>query len=201
VNAALIIVPLTAGAFIATNLDNLVLLVSLLARYRSNRFHVIAGYLSCAFILGLMGFIIAAAADLVPVQYLGLLGLVPITIGATGIIQMYNDPADVSDAADNARIAVRSAFTATLLIQLSNGADTVVTLGALFADSSPAANILIFLTLAAMAVAFAFVAIYAVQHPLLSRWIERYGPRVTPFILILVGFYILSNTATDMLPG
>jgi cadmium resistance protein CadD (predicted permease) len=201
VNAALIIVPLTAGAFIATNLDNLVLLVSLLARYRSNRFHVIAGYISCALILGLMGFIIAAAADLAPVQYLGLLGLVPITIGATGIIQMFNVRTEGADAANDASIAVRSAFTATFFVQLSNGADTVVTLGALFADSSAAANILIFLTVAAMAVVFALVATYAVQHPLLSRWIERYGPRVTPFILISVGFYILANTATDIMPN
>jgi cadmium resistance protein CadD (predicted permease) len=197
----LIIVPIAAGAFIATNMDNLVLLVSLLARYRGNRFYVITGYLSCALVLVLMGFSVAAAADLAPVEYLGLLGLVPITIGATGIVRMFKGHAAVSSGADTVIGGARSAFVATFLIQLSNGADTVVTLGALFADSASPSNDLIVLTLAAMAVIFVLVATYAVQHPLLSKWIERYGPWVTPFILIFVGTYILMNTATDLLPG
>ena len=198
---ALIIVPITAGAFIATNLDNLVLLVSLLARYRGNHFHVIAAYLSCAFVLVLMGFSVAAAADLAPVEYLGLLGLVPITIGATGIVRMFQGQAAVASGENTVIGGVRSAFVATFFIQLSNGADTVVTLGALFADSAPRSNFLIVLTLAAMAVIFVLVATYAVRHPLLNKWIERYGPWVTPFILIFVGTYILTNTATDLLPA
>ena len=198
---ALIIVPITAGAFIATNMDNLVLLVSLLVRYRGNRFHVIAGYLACAVVLVLMGYSVAAAADLMPVEYLGLLGLVPITIGAAGLVRMFNGQAAIADSAGTVIGGVRSAFVATFFIQLSNGADTVITLGALFADSATTANYLIVLTLAAMAAIFVLFATYAVQHPLLGRWIDRYGPWVTPFILIFVGAYILANTATDLLPA
>jgi cadmium resistance protein CadD (predicted permease) len=201
VNAALIIVPVTAGAFIATNLDNLVLLVSLLSRYRDNRLAVIGAYFSCALILGLLGFSVAAAADMAPVQYLGLLGLVPITIGVTGIVRLVNDQTEGPSVANSDSGRVRSAFAATFLVQLSNGTDTVITLGALFADSSATSNTLIMLTLAAMAAIFAAIAVYALQHPLLSRRIDRYGPVVTPLILIIVGVYILANTATDLLPG
>ena len=93
-----------------------------------------------------------------------------------------------------------SAFAATLVIQLSNGTDTVVTFAALFADSAAAFNLMIISTMFAMAVVFAISAMYAVRHPLLGEWIEKYGPRITPFILILVGYYILLNTATDLLP-
>ena len=42
VNILFAIIPVAAGAYIATNLDNFVLLVSLLARYSSNRANVIA---------------------------------------------------------------------------------------------------------------------------------------------------------------
>lgn len=172
-----------------------------MARYRGNSTHVIAAYFSCALVLVLMGYSIAEAADLVPVEYLGLLGLVPITIGAAGIVRMFSGQAAASYGESKVIGGVRSAFVATFFIQLSNGADTVVTLGALFADSASGSNFLIVLTLAAMAVIFVLVATYAVRHPLLNKWIERYGPWVTPFILIFVGTYILTNTATDLLPG
>lgn len=200
-DAAVVIVSITASAFIATNLDNLVLLVSLLARYQRNRFYVIAGYFCCVVVLALMAFSIAAAADLAPVEYLGLLGLVPMVIGATGIVSMLKGQEAVVDDANAAISGVGSVFVATFVIQLSNGADTVITFGALFADSASVSNYLILLTLAVMAIIFGLVAIYAVQHPLLSKWINQYGPRVTPFILIFVGTYILANTTTDLLPG
>ena len=150
--------------------------------------------------LGLAGFSVAAVADLAPIQYLGLLGIVPITIGAMGIVQMIRGVAANSETGEKQLGNVRSAFAATVLIQLSNGSDTVVTFAALFADSAAAFNLLIISTMVAMAIVFAISAMYAVRHPLLGEWIEKYGPRITPFILIFVGCYILLNTATDLLP-
>ena len=64
----------------------------------------------------------------------------------------------------------------------------------------PSADIVIVLTLVAMAVIFVLVGIYAIRHASLNDLIRRYGHRVTPFILIIVGAYILANTATDLLP-
>ena len=90
---------------------------------------------------------------------------------------------------------------ATLVSQLGNGADTIVILGVLFTDSMPSADILIIFTLAAMAVVFVLVGIYAVRHPALSEWIDHYAYRAMPFVLIIVGVYILANTASDLLPG
>jgi len=91
-------------------------------------------------------------------------------------------------------------FMATLFSQLGNGADTIVVFEVLFIDSMPSADILTILTLAALAVIFVFVGIYAVRHPALCEWIDRYAYRVMPFVLIIVGVYILANTATDLLP-
>ncbi len=85
--------------------------------------------------------------------------------------------------------------------QLGHGADTIVVFGVLFIDSMPSADILTILTLAAMGVVFVFVGIYAVRHPSLCEWIDRYAYRVMPFVLIIVGVYIVANTATDLLPG
>ena len=135
-----------------------------------------------------------------PVEYLGLLGFVPIFIGAYELIQMRRGTAEVILDEEKAVDGVKKVFLATLMSQLSNGADTVVVLGVLFTDSNPSADILIILTLVAMAVIFVLVGIYAVRHPALSKWINRYAYRAMPFVLIIVGIYILANTVTDILP-
>ena len=95
----------------------------------------------------------------------------------------------------------RAVFITTFIIQISNGADTVVTFAALFADSTAPTDLLIVFTLATMAVIFVLVAIYGVRHPALSQWIERNAHRVTPWILLIVGAYIVANTATDLMPA
>jgi cadmium resistance protein CadD (predicted permease) len=199
-NSLIAIIPIAAGAYVATNLDNFILLVSLLARYRNHTSSVVAGYFTCMLILGFVGLWIGKAANIAPVEYLGLLGFVPISIGAFELIQLRRGKAKVTVAKEKSVDGVQKVFMTTLFSQLSNGADTIVVFGVLFIDSMPSADILTILTLAAMAVIFVFVGIYAVRHPALCEWIDRYAYRVMPFVLIIVGVYILANTATDLLP-
>jgi len=200
-NSLIAIVPIAAGAYIATNLDNFILLVSLLARYRNHTSIVVAGYFICILILGLVGFWIGKVADVVPVEYLGLLGFVPISLGVYELVQLRRRKATVTVAKEKSVDGAQKVFMATLTSQLGNGADTIVIFGVLFTESTRSADTLIILTLAAMATIFVLVGIYAVRHPALSEWIDRYAYRVMPFVLIIVGVYILANTATDLLPG
>ncbi len=199
-NSLIAIIPIAAGAYVATNLDNFILLVSQLAGYRNHMSNVVAGYFGCMLILGFVGFWIGKAANIAPVEYLGLLGVVPISIGAVELIQLRRGKAKVTLAKEKSVDRVQKAFIATLISQLGNGADTIVIFGVLFTESMPSADILIILTLAAMAVIFVLVGIYAVRHPALSEWIDRYAYRAMPFVLIIVGVYVLANTATDLLP-
>ncbi len=192
------IIPVAAATYVATNLDNLVLLASLLSHYRNNTAAVVAGYLTCMLILGVVSFWIGTFADYISVESLGLLGLVPIYIGVISLVRLrYGQPKLV--LMESAVGGLHTVFVATLITQLSNGVDTIVTFGALFADSKAAADLLIAITLAVMAVIFALVGLYAVQLPAMSDWIKRYAHRVTPFIFIFVGFYVLINTNTDIL--
>jgi cadmium resistance protein CadD (predicted permease) len=194
----LAIVPVTAAAFIATNLDNFVLLVSLLARYRSRTLAVASAYLVCMFIVGAVGFLIGEAANSAPVEYLGFLGLIPISIGVIGILRLLSLAPDRGSGDTSGIDSGHTVFVTTLLAQLGNAADTIVTFGILFADSLQAADYLILLTLMVMAGLFVFAAAYAVRHPNMSQVIERYADRVTPFILLFVGVYVLMNTGTDL---
>jgi cadmium resistance protein CadD (predicted permease) len=199
-NSLIAIIPIAAGAYVATNLDNFILLVALLARYRNHTSNVVAGYFACMLILGFAGLWIGKAAHIAPVEYLGLLGFVPISIGAVELIHLRRGKAKVTVAKEKSVDGVQKVFMATLFSQLGNGADTIVIFGVLFIDSMPSADILTIFTLATMAVIFVLVGIYAVRHPALCEWIDRYAYRAMPFVLIIVGVYILANTATDLLP-
>jgi cadmium resistance protein CadD (predicted permease) len=68
-------------------------------------------------------------------------------------------------------------------------------------DSSQQGEYLIAPTFFAMVGVFAWLAYFSLNHRKFSRFLARYGHYVTPFILIFVGFYILSNTAYDLAPG
>jgi cadmium resistance protein CadD (predicted permease) len=195
------IVPVAVGAFFATNLDNFILLAALLARYRRHAISVVAGYLTCMLILGIAGLAVGEIENYVPIRYLGLLGIVPIFIGVVELVRIRRDkeaPAVATEASIDSSYRV---FLTTLISQLGNGVDTILIFGVLFADSTPAADTLIICTIAAMAITFVLGAMYAVRHPTISSVISRYARRFLPFILIIVGVYVLANTATDALPS
>ena len=200
-NSLILIVPVAAGAFIATNLDNFALLVTFLIRYRHRTSVVATAYFAGISLLGLAGYGIGRAAEIVPVEYLGLLGLVPIGLGTAGVIKLFGKKTSSGADRDTVAGGSRAAFFATLASQLGNGADTIVTFGALFADSNPASDMLIVATFAAMAIIFFVSAHYAIRHPAVESLIENHAQRIIPFILIIVGAYILTNTTTDLLPG
>lgn len=200
-NGLIVIIPFAAAAFVATNIDNLALLVLLLLRYRRHRAVVSVAYLVCLFLLGLISFLTSLLAGTVPVHYVGLLGLVPLSIGAIGIFRLVRGPVVEDETGQEKTMNATSVFIVALSAQLGNGADTVLTFGALFADSLRAASYLIMFTMAAMAVLFLGLANYFVKQPVLGELIQRHANRLTPFVLIFVGLYILANTGTDTLPG
>ena len=199
-NGLILIIPVAAIAFVATNIDNLALLVVFLFRYRCHRVVVGAAYLVGLLLMGLLSVLLGLLASVVPIQFLGLLGLVPISIGAVGIFRLSRGPVLEDEISQEQLASTAAVFAATLLTQLGNGADTVLTFGALFADSLRAASLMIMFTIAVMGVLFLYVANYFVRNPLLGDLMQRHAHRVTPFVLIFVGLYILANTASDLVP-
>ena len=160
---------------------------------------VIAGFLASAAVFVLIGFAIGHAAGTVPVEYLGLLGLVPITLGIVGLRRLFGHVPALAELKQERTRKGATVFVATAGTQLGNGTDSIITMAALFADSNPAADMLIIGTIAATISLFVFIGNYSVRHRAFAEWIDRYGHRVTPFILIIVGVYIFANTATDIL--
>jgi cadmium resistance protein CadD (predicted permease) len=197
----LTIITVTAGAFIGTNLDNLVLLVAFYSRYGQHPDMVSGGYSSGMLIIGATSYIIGVTGGFIPVNYLGFLGLIPMLMGLRALLQLFRrsqdgDP-DCAAIEDNRR----AVFITVLATQLSNGADSIITFSVLMAESTSASDYLIVLTFVAMIAVFSRLAMFSLKHRKLSDVLEKYGPYVTPFILIGVGLYIFANTASDLVAG
>jgi cadmium resistance protein CadD (predicted permease) len=197
----LTVIAVTSGAFIGTNLDNLVLLVALYSRFQKNAGVVTAGYVSGMVLIGIICLVIGFGGGFIPISYLGMLGVIPIFLGVVALVQLFRTKQTAEAASFGQEIGGKAIFGAVLLTQLSNGADSIITFSVFLADSTPESDYLIILTFLVMTLAFVRVARYALNHRKLSDILDRYGRYVTPFILILVGFYIISNTASDLLPG
>ena len=195
------IIPVAAGAFIATNLDNFALLVTFLVRYRDRTLIVAGAYFTSIFLLGLTGYAIGSAAATAPVEYLGWLGLMPMAIGTAGVVRLVRERTSSELTREAVTGHGRTVFLTTLMSQLGNGGDTIITFGALFADSNQLSDTLIILTLTAMAIIFFLSARHAIRHPAIEERVENLARYLTPFILIIVGTYIVANTATDVLPA
>lgn len=191
------IIPVTVAAFAATNLDNLVLLIALLARHHARRAMVLTAYAGAMLILIGVSFGLGKAAELIPVGYLGYLGIVPLGMGMTGLIALTRSRPGSTREAKPALAATGTVLATTALTQLSNGSDTLATFSVLFADSSPGADFFIIVTFSALVILFCLLALYTARHPRLGTLLQTVGKYVTPLILIGVGAYILSDTVTD----
>jgi cadmium resistance protein CadD (predicted permease) len=138
-------------------------------------------------------------AGMVPVQYLGLLGIVPVLIGLAAIVRLFHNKGVVHDPVMPG--GGSTAAAATMLSQLGNSTDTIITYSVLYSDANDLADHMILASFAGMALLLAMVAYLALRHSWLSRPVQLYGHYITPLILITVGMFVLSNTALDMLPG
>jgi cadmium resistance protein CadD (predicted permease) len=197
----LTILAIASGAFIGTNLDNLVLLVALHSRYEKHSGIVTIGYFTGMILIAVISFAIGKVGAFIPIAWLGMLGVIPMMIGVFALWQLVQNKQAGDAASDVSNRGGQTIFFAVLATQLSNGADSIITFSIFFADSSDSADYLIVLAFLAMVCVFAWLALYLLKHRKLGRILSRYGQYVTPFILILVGFYILSNTASDLMPG
>lgn len=183
---AIVLVPV---AYAATNVDNL-LIMSTLAAGSVSRGSLVTGFLVASFAVLVIVSLATLIARAIPPEVLGYLGLVPISIGVYLLLF-------TGSAGDTAASGVRT-WPAVAALLFANSGDTIFAVGPLFAESGDGARI---------GLAIGFVLIAAIWLVLIlglsariarSETLGRIGHRIAPWMMILVGLYILSDSATDL---
>jgi cadmium resistance transport/sequestration family protein len=186
---------ITAGvvSFAATNIDDIFVLALFFGRLgRGVKVrHVVAGqYLgfSALVAISLVGYF---ARLIVPHEWIGLLGLLPIAIG----VRHFLGRDKWEDEKQEAGRAAGGVFSVAA-VTFANGGDNIGIYTPLFA-ASDLASLLVML-----AVFFVMLAVWCAagfvigSHRAVKRALERYGHLIVPFVLIGLGIYIIVESGT-----
>lgn len=178
-----------AGAFVATNLDDLLILGLLFASPAFRNSAVVGGQLLGMLILTGTSLLGAAGGRLLPDAVVGLLGLLPLAYG----VKMLRAPEDQEEVAAEHALAEalpRGILTVTAMT-VANGGDNLGVYIPLFTtheglEVAMMASLFMLLTLVWCALGYGLVS-----HPELKPRIEKYGHRILPWVLVVLGLSIL----------
>lgn len=182
--------------FVATNIDDVFLLLALFANPAYRLKDIFLGqYLGIGALVA-FSLIAALIALVIPMEYVGLLGLLPIALGVKELIESWRGE---DDDEDHTRSKSRSAGTRVLAvaaITMANGGDNIAVYTPVFAIRSAYEIVTIVLVFAVMTAVICVAAYWLVNHRALGAPIRQYGQRVLPFVLIALGVWILYEAGT-----
>lgn len=200
------------AAFAATNIDDIVILTLLFAQVNATfrPHHIIAGqYLGFVvlILLSLPGFL---GGLLISKEWLGLLGVLPIAIGISQLLNRENDDEiqTVTWVTDSIPRRSRLSTLSSVLtpqtynvaaVTLANGGDNIGIYIPLFANSdllTLGITLGVFLGLVAV---WCYGAYQLTQFPAIAHVLTRYANTIVPFVLIGLGGFILLESKTHRL--
>lgn len=188
-----------SAAFIATNIDDIVLLAVFFSQVNQNfrKRHIIIGQILGFFaivLLSALGFIVGLV---IPPAWIALLGFLPIFMGIRQLFSKEDDDDDELDLDENppsknflaAFISPHS--YAVALITIANGGDNIGIYIPFFAAQSALSFLITLVVFALLTVVLLYLGYLLAKQPLVSKSIQNYGQIIVPFVLIALGIYIL----------
>lgn len=179
-------------AFAATNIDDIFILMLFFADKRLRRSQIVAGqYLgfACLVALSLVGYFVRLV---LPEEWIGLLGILPIIIGIRKLWELRRGPSEEAHLEKPSSHAVFMVAAVTF----ANGGDNLGIYTPLFASSAPlelAIMLLVFFLLVAL---WCVLGHYLSKHPAVYKVLDRYGHLIVPFVLVGLGFYIMIESGS-----
>jgi cadmium resistance protein CadD (predicted permease) len=181
------------AAFAGTTVDDLVILAVLFMARRtagspSARVIITGQYAGTAAILAI-ALIAAAGLRIVPDQWAGLLGLVPIGFGAWGLWRLRG-------TGETSRPPLASTVTRIATITFANGADTISVFTPLFRTLHTAGSLLAAALFLALTALWCAVGALLGSHRAVIATLGRITHWLVPAVFIAVGLLILITSGT-----
>lgn len=198
-------------AFAVTNIDDIIILLLFFSQVdnKLGRQHIVAGQY-----LGFTAIIIASLPGffgglIVPREWIGLLGLLPIAIGIKQLVSREKEIAQVQTVTSDFKYASSSnpilAFLFSVLnpqtykvaaVTVANGGDNISIYIPLFAGSKLASLVVILGVFFVMVGVWCAIAYSLTRQPTIAYVLSRYGRHVIPFVLIGLGLLIMYERGT-----
>lgn len=193
-------------AFTATNLDDILILMLFFSQVNAcfRQRHIVAGQY-----LGLTALVLASLPSffgslLLPRPCVGLLGLVPIAIGLSRLVNSQEEEADSDET--QTQPAWFSSFISpqtysVAAVTFANGGDNIGIYMPLFASCTWQSLVIILSVFFSMVGVWCLAAYKLTQVPAIADNLTRYGNHLVPFVLISLGVLILVDSRTLENPG
>ncbi|MBO9477693.1 hypothetical protein J7382_09125 [Shimia sp. R11_0] len=183
-----------ALAHVATNLDNLAILVGVTLTI--GRIRAVFGYLIAQGVVLAAAFLLSEGLEIGLAAYVGYLGLIPMAVGGLALVR--RQKAALQEDLTPSE-PMRRQLVAVVMLFLSVSFDTFAVFTPLLADSR---QIFTAPVLAGAAMSALLISgVGAMLARLAPERVRRMGRLewFAPYVMIAVGFYIVLNTTTDAL--
>jgi cadmium resistance transport/sequestration family protein len=191
------------AAFIATNLDDVVVLIVFFTQMEQTerpRHIVIGQYVGFCLLLllSLPGYF---GGTLLPPHWIGLLGLVPLAIGLKLLFTNNQDNDESVQMVSNPLLQRLIAFCPPRILQVAavtvaNGGDNIGIYVPLFASKNLIGLLEIIGTFLVMVGIWCWLAWRLVKQPAIGQLFSKYGDRLVPWVFIALGGYILYESGS-----
>jgi cadmium resistance transport/sequestration family protein len=202
-----LLAPLGAAisAFTATNLDDIVLLLLFFSQVGPGLrpAHIVAGqYLGFSLlVVASLGGVFGAM--LLPPSWLGLLGLVPVSLGVSNLIALVQADDTRPDADGKGVLDPQvlkgwpfASVLSVAAVSVANGGDNIGIYLPLFAHASRPGLVLTLAVFFLMVGFWCLAAWRLTQAPVVAQLFAHYGRPLVPFVLIGLGLLILADSHT-----
>lgn len=190
-----------AAAFVATDIDDIVVLSVLFGIARSGgtlrERQIVAGqYLGIAALVA-AGVVLSLGLLFVSEEVVGLLGLIPIGLGTRGLLALRGD----GENDEPPPVLAAGAGTLGVAgITIANGGDNLAVYVPYFASVEPTGLPVVMLVFAVLVGVWCLVARALGTHPVTVAAIDRWGHVAVPVVLIALGAFILLEAGTLSVP-
>lgn len=198
-------------SFVATNIDDILILMIFFTQVNSTlrRRHIVVGqYLGFIAILlaSLPGFL---GGLILPKPWIGLLGLVPIGIGISHLVNREKDEEVIQVVSEQFNPSTAKGSLGAILASLvnpqtfnvaavtfANGGDNIGIYVSLFASINLASLGVILGVFFLLIGVWCYLAYRLSRQPAIAQILARYGHAIVPFVLIGLGIFILVESGS-----
>lgn len=188
------------GVFASTNIDDIFLLAAFFSDKELRVRSIVLGQCLGIGLLVAVSCIIAFFSLALPPGYVSFLGALPLYLGIRKLPSLWTVTEDAKEE-ENVQTQEKiiekntgSQIMAVSAVTLANGGDNLGVYIPMFANSLSSIPLFV-LIFAIMTLLWCFLGHVLVNNKIAGHWIRRYGHKVLPVVLIILGLHILGDAA------
>lgn len=182
------------GVFAGTNIDDIIVLTVLFLTSRASGkprpWQIVLGQYAGIGVLIAASAIAALGLTIVPDQWVGLLGLIPIALGVRSLVQAIRARNDGEDASP----VVASGLFSVAAVTIANGADNISVYTPMFRTLGVGDSLITVAVFTVLVAAWCAAGAWLGGHRRIIDVVTRFGHWIVPAVFIAIGTVILAES-------